>query len=337
MFVSPSHQHHCCTAFFLASRAPQASLGHATSWATLELQGGGQCRSQPNTRKRFHKTASDSTGLPHPWCSPVACSYSAAGAPAPSAGWSSHAACCASTPARGQTARQPAPAASRGPCRAAPGRTAGGMVAAACARAPPRPTEPRLRLLMEQVSTAWCTTDNLVCPVSAPALEHACALDACWCACCGGNDEVCCTGMLLSGVSSMAPCFGTLQASVWSCTHPLQVANLCACPARAPGPARGERERPTAGYLQPPQEILDVVDHPPEPNLSFSPDRRRVLQLYRPPPMPPISELARPEVKLAGAPPAAAPRPRRSRAAFLVADASLGQGRLSHAQPEDLP
>ena len=106
---------------------------------------------------------------------------------------------------------------------------------------------------------------------------------------------------------------------------------------RAPGPARGERERPTAGYLQPPQEILDVVDRPPEPNLSFSPDRRRVLQLYRPPPMPPISELARPEVKLAGAPPAAAPRPRRSRAAFLVADASLGQGRLSHAQPEDLP
>ncbi len=50
-----------------------------------------------------------------------------------------------------------------------------------------------------------------------------------------------------------------------------------------------------------------------------------------------LTQIARPEVKLAGAPPAAAPRPRRSRAAFLVADASLGQGRLSHAQPEDLP
>ncbi len=63
-----------------------------------------------------------------------------------------------------------------------------------------------------------------------------------------------------------------------------------------------------------------MVDRPPEPNLSFSPDRRRVLQLYRPPPMPPISELARPEVKLAGAHPPAAPRPRHSAAA----DASRG-------------
>ena len=53
--------------------------------------------------------------------------------------------------------------------------------------------------------------------------------------------------------------------------------------------------------MTPPKELLDVVDRPPEPSLSFSPDRRRVLQIYRPPPMPPISELARPEVKLAGA------------------------------------
>ncbi len=42
------------------------------------------------------------------------------------------------------------------------------------------------------------------------------------------------------------------------------------------------------------------MDVPPEPNLSFSPDRKLVLQLYRPPPLPPISELARPELKLAG-------------------------------------
>lgn len=62
-----------------------------------------------------------------------------------------------------------------------------------------------------------------------------------------------------------------------------------------------DQERPTQGYLTPPKELLDVVDRPPEPSLSFSPDRRRVLQIYRPPPMPPISELARPEVKLAGA------------------------------------
>ena len=43
------------------------------------------------------------------------------------------------------------------------------------------------------------------------------------------------------------------------------------------------------------------MDRPPEPSLSFSPDRRKILQMLRPPPMPPISELARPEVKLAGA------------------------------------
>ena len=65
-------------------------------------------------------------------------------------------------------------------------------------------------------------------------------------------------------------------------------------------------EAPTAGYMLPPQQIIDLVDVPPEPNLSFSPDRRMVLQLYRPPPLPPISELARPELKLAGALPSSA-------------------------------
>ena len=52
--------------------------------------------------------------------------------------------------------------------------------------------------------------------------------------------------------------------------------------------------------MKPPQEIIDLVDVPPEPNLSFSPDRTKVLQLYKPSPLPPISELARPELKLAG-------------------------------------
>ena len=58
--------------------------------------------------------------------------------------------------------------------------------------------------------------------------------------------------------------------------------------------------RQATGYLKPPQEIIDLVDIPPEPNLSFSPDRTKVLQLYKPSPLPPISELARPELKLAG-------------------------------------
>ncbi|GAB4818840.1 hypothetical protein N2152v2_005886 [Parachlorella kessleri] len=56
----------------------------------------------------------------------------------------------------------------------------------------------------------------------------------------------------------------------------------------------------TPGYRLPPAEIAEIVDSPPEPLLSFSPDRKLVLQLSRPPPHPPIAELARPELKLAG-------------------------------------
>lgn len=55
-----------------------------------------------------------------------------------------------------------------------------------------------------------------------------------------------------------------------------------------------------SGYKQPPPEILQIVDAPPQPSLSFSPDRRLILQLQRPPSLPPISEIARPELKLAG-------------------------------------
>ncbi len=55
-----------------------------------------------------------------------------------------------------------------------------------------------------------------------------------------------------------------------------------------------------SGYRLPPKEIADIVDAPPEPLLSFSPNRETVMQLSRPPSNPPISELARPELKLAG-------------------------------------
>lgn len=83
-----------------------------------------------------------------------------------------------------------------------------------------------------------------------------------------------------------------------------------------------EMTSPAAGYRLPPPEIVEIIDQPPEPSLSFSPDRKKVwrtvrqtcwhgfiatanmcvqvLQLYRPPPLPPITELARPELKLAG-------------------------------------
>ncbi|GJP45983.1 hypothetical protein CLOM_g5611, partial [Closterium sp. NIES-68] len=54
-----------------------------------------------------------------------------------------------------------------------------------------------------------------------------------------------------------------------------------------------------SGYALPPAEILSIVDAPPNPALSFSPKRERVLFMHRPS-LPPISELARPELKLAG-------------------------------------
>lgn len=68
----------------------------------------------------------------------------------------------------------------------------------------------------------------------------------------------------------------------------------------APVAAPSAMKPPTTGYCLPPAEIVEIVDQPPEPSLSFSPDRKKVMQLYRPPPLPPISELARPELKLAG-------------------------------------
>lgn len=55
-----------------------------------------------------------------------------------------------------------------------------------------------------------------------------------------------------------------------------------------------------SGYRMPPQEVLNIVDAPPEPFYSFSPSRKMVLQLARPPSNPPIAEFARPELKLAG-------------------------------------
>jgi len=53
------------------------------------------------------------------------------------------------------------------------------------------------------------------------------------------------------------------------------------------------------GYRLPPKEIRDIVDAPPLPVLSFSPHRDKILFLERRS-LPPLSELARPEEKLAG-------------------------------------
>ena len=62
------------------------------------------------------------------------------------------------------------------------------------------------------------------------------------------------------------------------------------------------RKAPPAakGYKLPPQNILDIVDQPKEPLYSFSPDRRMVLEITRPPAHPSVIEYAKPELKLAG-------------------------------------
>uniref|UniRef100_A0A2P2LJY6 Probable glutamyl endopeptidase, chloroplastic n=1 Tax=Rhizophora mucronata TaxID=61149 RepID=A0A2P2LJY6_RHIMU len=52
-------------------------------------------------------------------------------------------------------------------------------------------------------------------------------------------------------------------------------------------------------YQLPPPEIRDIVDAPPVPALSFSPQRDKILFLKRRA-LPPLAELARPEEKLAG-------------------------------------
>ncbi|KAJ4958109.1 hypothetical protein NE237_025220 [Protea cynaroides] len=53
------------------------------------------------------------------------------------------------------------------------------------------------------------------------------------------------------------------------------------------------------GYRLPPPEIRDIVDAPPLPALSFSPQRDKILFLKRRA-LPLLSELAKPEEKLAG-------------------------------------
>jgi len=72
-------------------------------------------------------------------------------------------------------------------------------------------------------------------------------------------------------------------------------------PVRGAGTGTGGSAASAAGgYRVPPREILEIVDAPPQPSLTYSPDRRTLLQASRPPPLPPLSEVARAELKLAG-------------------------------------
>lgn len=65
-------------------------------------------------------------------------------------------------------------------------------------------------------------------------------------------------------------------------------------------PSSGTRTAPAGAYQLPPPEIAEIVSKLPPPHLVFSPDRRSMLQMTRPHANPPITELARPELKLAG-------------------------------------
>jgi len=66
-----------------------------------------------------------------------------------------------------------------------------------------------------------------------------------------------------------------------------------------PAAAAAQAPPPDAKYRLPPKEIVDLVDAPPTPGVSFSPDKKWMLILDAPS-FPPISELAEPELKFAG-------------------------------------
>ncbi|CAL9149877.1 unnamed protein product, partial [Musa hybrid cultivar] len=77
------------------------------------------------------------------------------------------------------------------------------------------------------------------------------------------------------------------------------VADPNGSPAPTSLPLEDEESLSLGGYRLPPKEIRDIVDAPPLPVLSFSPHRDKILFLKRRS-LPPLSELARPEEKLAG-------------------------------------
>ena len=54
------------------------------------------------------------------------------------------------------------------------------------------------------------------------------------------------------------------------------------------------------GYRSPPPDVAQFVERPESPGISISPQRDKLLYTFRPPPYPFVSELARPELKLAG-------------------------------------
>jgi dipeptidyl aminopeptidase/acylaminoacyl peptidase len=66
-----------------------------------------------------------------------------------------------------------------------------------------------------------------------------------------------------------------------------------------PGLAMAQDETTALAYQMPPQVLADIIDAPPTPGVSISPDNQWLLHLERPG-YPPIAEVAQPELRLAG-------------------------------------
>lgn len=101
----------------------------------------------------------------------------------------------------------------------------------------------------------------------------------------------------LSSRSQCPPRPGSRDISFWCCaTATAQEAPLSGTACRSPPrpqtrnvktltinnadaddvAAPSAMKPPTTGYRLPPSEIVEIVDQPPEPSLSFSPDRKKV-------------------------------------------------------------
>lgn len=64
-------------------------------------------------------------------------------------------------------------------------------------------------------------------------------------------------------------------------------------------PATASAQDTALGYQMPPQVLADMIDAPPTPGVALSPDQQWLLLLERPG-LPPIAEVAEPELRLAG-------------------------------------
>src|SRR4051794_18814365 len=62
---------------------------------------------------------------------------------------------------------------------------------------------------------------------------------------------------------------------------------------------RGLPAQDNGSYRKPSDALVAIVDAPLTPTVSLSPDKKRILLLERPS-LPPVAELAAPELRLAG-------------------------------------